>query len=52
MDLGLQDKIIVVAGSTGGIGLAIADCFLGEGARVQMSGRNKEKLDDACQSLR
>lgn len=52
MDLGLQDKIIVVAGSTGGIGLAIADCFLGEGARVQISGRNKEKLDDACQSLR
>ncbi|MBT4932941.1 MAG: SDR family oxidoreductase [Rhodospirillaceae bacterium] len=52
MDLGLQDKIVVVAGSSGGIGLAIADCFLSEGARVHISARNKDKLEDACQSLR
>jgi 3-oxoacyl-[acyl-carrier protein] reductase len=52
MDLGLQDKIIVVAGSSEGIGLAIADCFLSEGARVHVSARNKDKLEDASQSLR
>jgi 3-oxoacyl-[acyl-carrier protein] reductase len=51
MNLELHDKIIVVAGSSSGIGLAIADCFLSEGARVQISARNKDKLEAACQSL-
>jgi len=51
MDLGLQDKIVIVSGSSGGIGLAIATAFLSEGARVQISGRTEGKLIKASQML-
>ena len=40
MDLGLQDRVCVVTGSTGGIGLATAQLLVGEGARVVTSGRS------------
>jgi NAD(P)-dependent dehydrogenase (short-subunit alcohol dehydrogenase family) len=39
MDLGLNGKVCVVTGSTGGIGLAVAEQLLAEGARVVTSGR-------------
>ena len=39
MDLGLEGKIALVTGSTGGIGLATARAFQAEGARVVSSGR-------------
>ena len=39
MDLGLRDKVCVVTGSTGGIGLATAQQLVAEGARVVTSGR-------------
>ena len=45
MDLGLQDKVACVAGSSRGIGRAIAEALLREGARVAISGRTKEDLD-------
>ena len=40
MDLGLEDRVCVVTGSTGGIGLATAHLFVEEGARVVTSGRS------------
>jgi 3-oxoacyl-[acyl-carrier protein] reductase len=39
MDLGLQDRLCVVTGSTGGIGLETARLLVAEGARVVTSGR-------------
>jgi NAD(P)-dependent dehydrogenase (short-subunit alcohol dehydrogenase family) len=39
MELGLRDRICVVTGSTGGIGLETARLFVEEGARVVTSGR-------------
>jgi len=40
VDLGLEDRVCVVTGSTGGIGLATAHLFVEEGARVVTSGRS------------
>jgi len=40
VDLGLEDRVCVVTGSTGGIGLATARLFVEEGARVVTSGRS------------
>ena len=40
MDLGFQNRICVVTGSTGGIGLATARLLVEEGARVVTSGRS------------
>lgn len=40
MDLGLGDRVCVVTGSTGGIGLATARLLVAEGARVVTCGRS------------
>ena len=45
MDLELKDKIAFVAGSSRGIGRAIAGCFLQEGARVLISGREHAAVE-------
>ena len=42
MDLGLRDRVCVVTGSTGGIGLETARLLAEEGARVVTSGRSQE----------
>lgn len=47
MDLGLSGKVAFVAGSTRGIGLAIARAFLAEGAAVAISGRGPQALKAA-----
>jgi 3-oxoacyl-[acyl-carrier protein] reductase len=39
MELGLRDRVCLVTGSTGGIGLATARMLAGEGARVVTHGR-------------
>jgi 3-oxoacyl-[acyl-carrier protein] reductase len=41
LDLGLRDRLCVVTGSTGGIGLATARMLVEEGARVVTSGRSE-----------
>ncbi len=51
MDLLLHSKRVLVSGSTRGIGLAIAEAFLAEGAQVIITGRNREGLDRAQQKL-
>jgi len=42
LDLGLSDRVCIVTGSTGGIGLATARLLAGEGARVVTSGRSEK----------
>jgi NAD(P)-dependent dehydrogenase (short-subunit alcohol dehydrogenase family) len=46
MELGLADKVCVVTGSTGGIGLVVAERLKAEGARVVTSGRRGEGVGD------
>jgi NAD(P)-dependent dehydrogenase (short-subunit alcohol dehydrogenase family) len=48
MDLGIHGKLALVTGSTAGIGCAIADALLAEGARVVVNGRDARKVDDAA----
>ncbi|MFP7476864.1 SDR family NAD(P)-dependent oxidoreductase [Terribacillus saccharophilus] len=51
MDLQLQEKLVVVTGSTGGIGKGIAKSFLREGATVIINGRNEERVRLAADEL-
>jgi L-fucose dehydrogenase len=46
MDLGLQDKVIIVTGGGAGIGAAISRACLGEGARVVVLGRRSENVQE------
>ena len=47
----LDKKVAVVTGGSRGIGLAIAEAFLREGASVVISGSSKDHLDAATKSL-
>src|SRR4051812_20320479 len=51
MDLGLAGKRALVTGATMGIGLAVADAFLREGASVVISSRSEENGDKALRAL-
>ena len=45
MNLNLTDQVVFVAGSSRGIGRAIATALLNEGANVVFTGRNEKTLD-------
>lgn len=45
MQLQLQGKSVLVTGSSKGIGRAIAEAFLAEGAEVAFNGRNADELE-------
>jgi 3-oxoacyl-[acyl-carrier protein] reductase len=47
VDLGLRDRVCVVTGSTGGIGLTTARLLAREGARVVVCGRHAERVERA-----
>jgi 3-oxoacyl-[acyl-carrier protein] reductase len=51
MDLGLHDRVVAVAGSSRGIGRAVAEAALAEGAHVIVSGRDPESLTSAEREL-
>lgn len=51
MDLELQNKVVFIAGSSRGIGRAVAARFAMEGARVVLSGRNDEDLARAGREI-
>jgi 3-oxoacyl-[acyl-carrier protein] reductase len=51
MTLGLQDKVVFVAGSSRGIGKGIAEVFLEEGARVVLTGRDEAELASTFNEL-
>lgn len=47
----LKDKIAVISGGTTGIGLAIAQRFVAEGAHVVIFGRRQAQLDEAAERI-
>jgi len=51
MDLHLRDKHILITGGSKGIGLASAQAFLDEGARVSLVSRDEANLSAARQTL-
>ncbi|MEO1491343.1 MAG: short-chain dehydrogenase/reductase [Pseudomonadota bacterium] len=51
MDLGLAGKKVVVTGGSKGIGLAVAQAFAAEGARVVISSRTAEALEAAAEGI-
>jgi 3-oxoacyl-[acyl-carrier protein] reductase len=52
MDLGLQDKVAVVTGSSRGLGLASAVALAAEGCRVCLCARGAPALDEAVAHVR
>ncbi|HEY2620101.1 MAG TPA: SDR family oxidoreductase [Acetobacteraceae bacterium] len=51
MDLRLADKVVLVTGSSRGIGLATAKAFAAEGCRLVLSSRSADVLRDAEAAL-
>lgn len=52
MKLSLENKKILVTGSTKGIGLKAAELFLKEGAQVWINGRSQESVDQGLDLLK
>jgi 3-oxoacyl-[acyl-carrier protein] reductase len=51
MDLGLDGKVALVTGASKGIGRAIAAELCAEGARVAVSSRSRERIEEAAASM-
>lgn len=47
----LENKVIVITGSTRGIGRAIAEACAEEGGKIVICSRNKEAVDKACSTM-
>lgn len=45
MDLKLKDKVVMITGSTGGVGEALVKAFAAEGCKLAISSTKQEKLD-------
>src|SRR6202171_168014 len=52
MDLGLKDRVALVAASSQGIGRSTAEAFAAEGCRVAMCARNPQVLHAAADKIR
>src|SRR5215469_6161252 len=52
MDLGLKNRVALVAASSQGIGLATAEAFAAEGCRLAMCARNAATLEAAADKIR
>jgi 3-oxoacyl-[acyl-carrier protein] reductase len=51
MNLGLKDRVALVAASSQGIGRATAEAFAAEGCRVAMCARNQQTLQTAAENI-
>ena len=52
MDLGLKNRVALVAASSQGIGRATAEAFAAEGCRVAMCARNSQTLQTVADKIR
>ena len=52
MDLGLKDRVALVAASSRGMGRATAEAFAAEGCRVAMCARDQQTLQAAAEKIR
>jgi 3-oxoacyl-[acyl-carrier protein] reductase len=52
MELGLKGKVVVVTGSSKGIGRSIAEAFAREGTQVVINSRNAEELEATAAEMR
>jgi len=52
MDLGISNRVALVAASSQGIGLATAQAFAKEGCRLAMCARNQSRLEVAASGIR
>ena len=48
----LDGKVAIVSGASYGMGYTMAELFAKEGAKVVMTARGQEKLDNAVQNIR
>ncbi len=51
MKLGLEGKVVLITGGSKGLGLACARIFADEGAKVSISSRSEDNLQNARQTL-
>jgi 3-oxoacyl-[acyl-carrier protein] reductase len=51
LNLGLAARVALVCGSTRGIGRAVAETLVAEGAQVAVNGRDKQRTQRAAQEL-
>jgi NAD(P)-dependent dehydrogenase (short-subunit alcohol dehydrogenase family) len=52
MDLHLDGKVVAITGGTDGLGAALADLLVEEGARVAVCGRDRDRLASTEERLR
>jgi len=52
MNLGLKDRVALIAASSQGIGLATAEAFAAEGCRIAMCARNQQTLQAAAEKIK
>jgi 3-oxoacyl-[acyl-carrier protein] reductase len=52
MNLGLKNRVALVAASSQGIGRATAEAFAAESCRVAMCARSRQTLQDAAENIR
>jgi 3-oxoacyl-[acyl-carrier protein] reductase len=52
MNLGLKNRVALVAASSQGLGLATAEAFAAEGCRIAMCARNESTLQAAAEKIR
>jgi ribitol 2-dehydrogenase len=52
MAVSLRDKVVLVTGASSGIGRALANMLAGEGAKLALIGRSKERLLEVASALR
>jgi 3-oxoacyl-[acyl-carrier protein] reductase len=51
MDLGIRNKVALVAGASTGLGYAVARALAQEGARVVVASRDRERIENAAAAL-